>query len=60
MLRRSRLGLLLPRGGEELLEHVAELCRQELGWDESRVRREEEDYLRLWMRYYSPEPEAAS
>lgn len=40
MLRRTRLGLLLPHGGEEVLEQVRTVCRQELGWGERRWARE--------------------
>ena len=33
MLRRTRVGLLLPRGGEKVLADVGVVCREELGWD---------------------------
>ena len=56
MLRRSRLGLILARGGEDYLESVLSLCRQELGWDETRCEREREMYMRLWRQCYSPQP----
>ena len=44
MLRRTRLGLLLPGGGEEVLAEVGGVCREELGWDEDRWAREVADY----------------
>lgn len=56
LLRRSRLGLILPRGGEDYLESVLSLCRQELGWDETKLENEREMYMRLWRRCYSPQP----
>ncbi|MCF8030485.1 MAG: glycerol-3-phosphate dehydrogenase/oxidase [Desulfohalobiaceae bacterium] len=56
MLRRSNLGLILPRGGEHYLEDILGLCSRELGWSEARMRQEREDYLRLWREYYSPCP----
>lgn len=45
MLRRTRLGLLLPRGGEQVLDRVGEVCRTELGWDAVRWERERASYL---------------
>lgn len=54
LLRRTRLGLLLPRGGEDLLPAIAGLCRQELAWDESRWQQECERYRRLWQDRHAP------
>ena len=45
MLRRTRLGLLLPRGGDEVLDRVGDVCRAELGWDAARWERERASYL---------------
>jgi len=53
MLRRVRLGLLLPHGGRDILPQVRAICREELGWDETRWRQEEKDYLSLWRNCYS-------
>ena len=53
LLRRSRIGLLLPRGAEQLLAQVAPICHQELGWDESRWLQERDRYLALVRQYYS-------
>ena len=36
LLRRVRLGLLLPGGGEAILPAVRTICQQELGWDDDR------------------------
>lgn len=36
LLRRTRLGLLLPRGGAAILGRVKEVCREELGWNDER------------------------
>ncbi len=58
LLRRVRLGILLPHGGEELLPQIRALCQDELGWDDARWEAEESDYLALWRRCYSL-PEAA-
>ena len=53
LLRRTRLGLLLPEGGAELLHRVRLWCQPELGWDDARWAREVADYQTLWQRHYS-------
>lgn len=52
LLRRVRLGLLLPQGGLSLLERIREIVLQELGWDEQRWQHEEERYRKLWQASY--------
>jgi glycerol-3-phosphate dehydrogenase len=57
MLRRTRLGLLLPEGGTAILPRVRAICQAELGWDDERWAAEEEAYLQTWRRHYSlPDP----
>jgi glycerol-3-phosphate dehydrogenase len=58
LLRRTRLGLLLPRGGRDILDRTGAICREELGWDEARWRDEAARYERLWAERYSL-PDAA-
>jgi len=53
LLRRSRLGLLLPEGGKAHFHHVRRICREELGWDGERWEEEEERYGSLWRRCYA-------
>ncbi|MDH4872585.1 glycerol-3-phosphate dehydrogenase/oxidase [Pseudomonas sp. BN515] len=53
MLRRTRLGLLLPNGARGELPRVRALCQPLLGWDDARWGREEADYLALYLRCYS-------
>jgi glycerol-3-phosphate dehydrogenase len=53
LLRRTRLGLLLPAGGAAILPRVKVICQGELGWDDDRWALEEVDYLRTWRRAYS-------
>ncbi len=60
MLRRTRLGLLLDRGGLDCLPAVADICAQELGWDQARCRTETQSYLQLWSGFYRPVPGAES
>jgi glycerol-3-phosphate dehydrogenase len=59
LLRRVRLGLLLPHGGQALLPRIRAICQPELGWDDATWQAEEEAYLALWQQHYSlPEPAA--
>lgn len=53
MLRRVRLGLLLPDGAAPQLEHIRSLVTPELGWGETRWLQEFEDYRQLWRSSYS-------
>jgi glycerol-3-phosphate dehydrogenase len=53
LLRRVRLGHLLPRGGAELLPRIQAICQPELGWDDRRWASEEAAYLDLWRTCYS-------
>jgi glycerol-3-phosphate dehydrogenase len=53
LLRRVRLGLLLPEGGLALLERIRAVVQAELGWEEGRWRTEIEAYRRIWQRRYS-------
>lgn len=53
MLRRSRIGLLLPRGARDVLPRVRTICQPELGWDDARWEREEAAYLEVWRKSYS-------
>jgi len=53
MLRRVRIGLLLPNGGKSVLKRVQKLCTPSLGWDRKRWRLERRNYLDLWHRAYA-------
>ena len=55
LLRRTRLGIILPRGGSTILDGIVEICKQELGWDDERAKQEKSAYLQLWANHYSPE-----
>lgn len=54
LLRRVRLGLLLPGGGRALLGRVRSIVQPELGWDDATWGAEAERYTRIWADYYSP------
>lgn len=53
MLRRVRLGLLLPEGGAAVLARVRAICQSELGWDDTRWEKEAAAYRTLWREHYS-------
>lgn len=53
LLRRTRLGLLLPGGAAAELPRIRELCQARLGWSDERWQQEQHDYLQLWQRCYS-------
>jgi glycerol-3-phosphate dehydrogenase len=52
LLRRVRIGLLTPRGGEAFMERIKALCEPWLSWDTSRWDEEIGEYLRLWKQSY--------
>ena len=52
LLRRVRLGLLLPDGARDLLPDVRKTCQAELGWDDARWESEADAYLRTWRDCY--------
>jgi glycerol-3-phosphate dehydrogenase len=56
LLRRVRLGLLLPHGARDLLSRIRCIVQPELGWTDERWQQEETAYLKTWQRYYSPKP----
>lgn len=53
LLRRTRLGLILPQGGASILPIVKKYCKTELNWSESQWKREMADYQALWVSSYS-------
>ena len=53
LLRRVRLGHLLPNGGAGLLPHIRHICQPELGWSDARWADEEAAYLELWRQCYA-------
>ena len=56
LLRRTRLGLQLPRGGASLLPTIQAICQAELGWTEAHWQQEADAYQALWQRAYSLPP----
>ncbi len=56
LLRRTRLGLLLKNGAEELFPSVEKICRQVLGWDNIKWQQEVSRYRVIWRQHYSLPP----
>ena len=54
LLRRTRLGLILPHGAMTPLisSRLKQICQQELGWNEQEWQQEVARYQDLWQRYY--------
>jgi glycerol-3-phosphate dehydrogenase len=52
LLRRVRLGLLSPRGGQDQMARIRGLAQSELGWDDARWEEEVDSYAKLWRESY--------
>lgn len=52
MLRRVRLGLLLPNGGMDQMPCIRSIVQEELGWDDRRWLSEEKMYCQNWRANY--------
>lgn len=53
LLRRTRLGLLLPKGGEALFSQLQDMFTQELGYNDEEWRNELQRYQEIWGSHYS-------
>jgi glycerol-3-phosphate dehydrogenase len=56
LLRRVRIGMLLPNGALDLMERIRACTQAELGWDDERWQQEAGLYRDTWKKYYSPDP----
>ena len=54
LLRRVRLGILLPGGALGQLDRVRSIVQAELGWSDERWNQEAEAYRQTWQAYYAP------
>jgi len=54
LLRRTRLGLLVPGGGQAQLHSVRAITQDTLGWDDAVWEREAAQYAALWKCCYAP------
>jgi glycerol-3-phosphate dehydrogenase len=53
LLRRTRVGLVLEKGGVGLFERIKAICQEEMGWSDLRWQEESRNYLALWQRCHS-------
>ncbi len=53
LLRRVRLGILLPNAGLDEIDTIKKIAQPELGWDDARWDREVELYKTTWKKAYS-------
>lgn len=53
LLRRVRIGLLLPNGALEWMPRVRAIVQEELGWDQARWENEAHTYAQLWQHAYA-------
>ncbi len=53
LLRRVRLGLLLPDGGMSKIDKVRELAQEPLAWDDDTWQKEVRRYQEIWQKNYS-------
>lgn len=53
LLRRVRLGVLLPRGGQSVIDRIKAIVQDELDWSDELWQEESERYFRLLEQSYS-------
>jgi glycerol-3-phosphate dehydrogenase len=53
LLRRTRIGLLLEKGGEAILPNIKQVCSPCLDWDDVRWRTELERYRQIIRKHYA-------
>jgi glycerol-3-phosphate dehydrogenase len=56
LLRRVRIGMLLPDGAQPQLARIRSIAQPELGWDDARWQTEVARYQKIYRAYYSPAP----
>jgi glycerol-3-phosphate dehydrogenase len=56
LLRRTRLGLLLPEGGLQHIDRIRCICEPVCDWDADRWQTEIDAYRELWQQAYSLPP----
>ncbi|MCD6576416.1 MAG: FAD-dependent oxidoreductase [Anaerolineaceae bacterium] len=56
LLRRTRIGLLLPEAGKSILSRVRQIAQPELGWSDTHWEKEEARYWKIWRSFHSPNP----
>jgi len=52
LLRRTRIGLLLKQGGQEILDEVRQICQRYLDWNDEKWNEELRRYQQILNHYY--------
>lgn len=52
LLRRTRLGLIVPNGAQALLPQIKSMCQSALAWTDERWQDECQRYATLWQQHY--------
>ena len=52
LLRRTRLGLILGKGGESIFPALKKICHEELAWDDACWAEELARYKNIWQSHY--------
>ena len=53
LLRRTPIGIVLPRGGLRFFDRIQQICKEELRWDADRWSQEAQAYQALWWSCHS-------
>ncbi len=53
LMRRTRIGNVLPEGARELLPKIKQLCAPYLSWNDNKWQQEIARYMAIWHRAYS-------
>lgn len=56
LLRRVRIGMLLPEGGKNWMPRIRQMVQEELDWDDLRWQTEESRYREIYNAFYAPAP----
>jgi glycerol-3-phosphate dehydrogenase len=54
LLRRVRIGLLLPNGGMDIMDEIQARVQPFLAWDDAKWTREKKAYEKMWKDAYAP------
>ena len=53
LLRRTRLGNILPKGAVDYFSKIKSICSEDLNWNEEKWQQEFCRYKKLWLQHYS-------
>lgn len=59
LLRRVRIGLLLPNAATSEMARIRAIVQPEMGWSDARWDQEQQDYLSIYENTFSPSPKGS-